>query len=81
MDMEKCIEIQNLQKSFGAIHAVNNLSLLIFFHRRGTWTERFPHLLHRSLAHMWIIWICAETKKTVRPHKERTAKYTHDTQI
>ena len=29
MDMEKCIEIQNLQKSFGAIHAVNNLSLQV----------------------------------------------------
>ena len=27
--MEKCIEIQNLQKSFGAIHAVNNLSLQV----------------------------------------------------
>ena len=29
MRMEKCIEIQNLQKSFGAIHAVNNLSLQV----------------------------------------------------
>lgn len=29
MHMEKCIEIQNLQKSFGAIHAVNNLSLQV----------------------------------------------------
>ena len=29
MDMEKCTEIQNLQKSFGAIHAVNNLSLQV----------------------------------------------------